>query len=168
MIHKTLDDIFERVELAKTDSDFTYFFSLLLAAEALAKTLILGLVGGINEDKDRHKYRLEYQLVRSDGLGDWSRVFEDALSGPASQFLSSSAYSIQSELTRPAQKGEWQFEAVEELHDVLMSLNIETEDVPVKTDLKRWIRFLVQLRNKTRAHGATLTDAASKTASNFS
>jgi hypothetical protein len=34
----------QRADRAKTDSDFTYMFSLLLVAEALTKTIALALV----------------------------------------------------------------------------------------------------------------------------
>jgi len=67
---------------AQSDSDFTYFFSLLLVGEALAKTATLGMVAARADDADRNRYRLEHQLVRSDGLGDWGREIEDALRDP--------------------------------------------------------------------------------------
>ncbi|HHJ1648952.1 TPA: hypothetical protein ACQGUV_004094, partial [Pseudomonas aeruginosa] len=84
--HVAINQVMRRTEAAKEDSDFTYFFSLLLAAEAVAKTVVIGIVASIGDDKNRNRYRLEHQLVRSDGLGDWGRVLEDALSGPASQY----------------------------------------------------------------------------------
>ena len=68
MGHVAIDQVLKRAEVAKSDSDFTYFFSLLLAAEALAKTIVLGIVAAIGDDKDRHRYRLEHQLVRAEGL----------------------------------------------------------------------------------------------------
>ena len=66
MVHVAIDQVLKRSILAKDDSDFTYFFSLLLAAEALAKTVVLGVVAAITDDKDRNRYRLEHQLVRAD------------------------------------------------------------------------------------------------------
>ena len=38
MKHCAIEQIFQRVANDKSDSDFTYFFSLLLAGEAIAKT----------------------------------------------------------------------------------------------------------------------------------
>lgn len=156
MGHSAIDRVITRVENAKSDSDFTYFFSLLILGEALFKTIVLGMVSAIRDDKDRNRYRLEYSLARADGLGDWSKVLDDALSGPASQFLDPDAYTEQAELTRVCAKDSWQAKAVEEMKTVLNALNIKAEDVPEKTDLRRWFRFFSTLRNGTRGHGATL------------
>ncbi len=155
MKHSAIEQVLKRAEMAKCDSDFTYFFSLLLTAEALAKTIVSGIVSCIGDDKDRNRYRLEHQLVRADGLGLWGRAIEDALTGPASQFLHVDARSEQNELTKLCKKGEWQYEATAALKDALDSLSITSEDVPVKSDMKRWFRLFAVLRNKTRAHGAT-------------
>jgi hypothetical protein len=164
MKHAAIEQVIKRTELAKSDSDFTYFFSLLLAVEALAKTIVLGIVAAIADDKDRNRYRLEHQLVRSDGLGDWGRVLEDALTGPASQFLLAEAREEQSELTRLCKVGEWQYDATATLKTALDHLGIEAEVVPVKSDMKRWFRLFATLRNKTRAHGATQPERAAKAA----
>src|SRR3546814_2829128 len=64
MKHVAIEQVISRTEFAKLDSDFTYFFSLLLASEAIAKTIILGMVSAISDEKDRNRYRLEHQLVR--------------------------------------------------------------------------------------------------------
>lgn len=140
---------------------------MLLAAEALAKTIVLGLIASIADDKERNRYRLEYRLVRSDGLGDWGRVLEDALSGPASQFLLADAREEQAELTRLCKAGEWQYDAVEMLKTSLVALKVEAEEVPAKSDLQRWFRLFATLRNKTRAHGATLPESSSLPAQNI-
>jgi ribonuclease HI len=155
MKHVAIEQILERAERAKADSDFTYFFSLLLVAEALVKTIVLGMIATIADDKSRHRYRLEHQLARAVGIGDWGRTLEDALSGPASQFVLSDAREEQSELTKLSRQGEWQYDATAFLKAALEHLEIDAEDVPIKTDMKRWFRLFATLRNKTRAHGAT-------------
>lgn len=73
--HAAIDQVMQRTDYAKEDSDFTYFFSLLLAAEAISKIAVVGIVASIGDDKSRNRYRLEHQLVRSDGLGDWGASF---------------------------------------------------------------------------------------------
>jgi energy-coupling factor transporter ATP-binding protein EcfA2 len=155
MKHIAIEQVLERAERAKSDSDFTYFFSLLLAAEALEKTIALGIVAAIADDKERNRYRLEHQLVRSDGLGDWGKAIEDALTGPASQFLLAEAREEQTELTRLCKAGEWQYDATAALKAALEHLEVDAEEVPVKSDMKRWFRLFATLRNKTRSHGAT-------------
>jgi hypothetical protein len=164
MQHAVIDQVLKRAEVARSDSDFTYFFALLLAAEALEKTIVLGITAAIGDDQDRHRYRLEHLLVRSDGLGEWGRAIEDALTGPASQYLLVEARKEQSELTKLCREGDWQYEAVSALKAALLHLGIDAEDVPVKSDMKRWFRLFATLRNKTRAHGATQPAKASTAA----
>ena len=164
MKHIAIEQILERAERAKSDSDYTYFFALLFAAEALAKTMVLGMVASISDDKERNRYRLEHQLVRSDGLGDWGKVIEDALIGPASQFLLNEAREEQRELTQACKGGEWQYDATASLKAALQHFEIESEEVPVKSDMKRWFRLFATLRNKTRAHGATQPEKATRAA----
>lgn len=154
--HAVLRRLAERVETSKTDSDFTLFFSLLIFGEALVKLCTLGIISAISEDQDRNRYRLEYTLAHADGIGEWGRVMEDAVSGPASQFLCSEAYGEQSELTRQCKSGEWQYEAVVLIKKALDSLGLRSEELPSKTDLRRWFRLFAVLRNGTRGHGATL------------
>lgn len=155
MSNKAIEQVMQRVALSKDDSDFTYFFNLLLAAEALAKIVTLGMVSAIVDDKERHRYRIEHSLARADGMGDWGRAIEDVLTGLASQYLVTDAHVEQSELTRLCREGDWQYASVSALKCALDALGIESEELPVKSDMKRWFRLLSTLRNKTRAHGAT-------------
>lgn len=164
MKHIAIEQVLERAERAKSDSDYTYFFALLFASEALAKTMVLGMVASIADDKDRNRYRLEHQLVRSDGLGDWGKVIEDAVIGPASQYLLTEAREEQRELTQACKEGEWQYDATASLKAALQLLEIESEELPVKSDFKRWFRLFATLRNKTRAHGATQPEKAARAA----
>lgn len=58
MRHIAIDQVLKRAEKAKSESDFTFFFPLLLAGETLAKTAVLGFVAAIQDDRDRNRYRL--------------------------------------------------------------------------------------------------------------
>ena len=112
MKHRAIEQVIQRADHAKSDSDFTFFFSQLLAAEALAKTIVAGMVASIGDDKDRNRYRLEHSLVRADGIGDWGKAIEDTVSGAASQYLLAEARKEQGELTKRCKAGEWQHDAV--------------------------------------------------------
>lgn len=164
MKHCAIEQVIQRAKNDKLDSDFTYFFSLLLAGEVLAKIVTLGMISAITEDKDRNRYRLEHMLVRADGLGDWGRVMEDVLSGTASQYLLTEARTEQTDMTKLCRDGDWQYASVVELKSALEYLDIASEDVPIKSDMKRWFRLFATLRNKTRAHGATHAAKAGKAA----
>ncbi len=167
MAHRMLDALLHRVNIDKQESDFAYFWALLLAGEAMMKTIALSLLAGIDEDTQRNRYRLVHKLVRANGLGEWSDTIEDALSGPSSQFLVTEAQKEREELTKSCTNGEWQFEAVSSLKRSLERLNIDAEQVPIRTDMKRWFRLFATLRNKTRGHGATRPAESSKAASHL-
>lgn len=160
MSHLAIEQVLARSQRARDDSDFTHFFSLLLVAEALFKTTILGLTACIAEDKERHRYRLEHGLVRADGLGDWGRSLDDVLTGPASQYLLAEVRQEQTELTQLHKPASWQYDAVAEMKAALDHLEIAGEELPAKSDMKRWFRLFVTLRNGTRAHGATRAEKA--------
>lgn len=153
-MHRAIDQVLQRARDAREDSDLNYFFSLLLAGEALFKTVTLGMIAALEDDKDRNRYRLEHALARADGLGEWGRALEDTLSGPASQYLLVDARTEQAELARVCGPGDWQYESVASMKSALDALGVESEELPAKTDLRRWFRLFVTLRNKTRGHGA--------------
>jgi hypothetical protein len=161
MKHEIIDRVEQRVEHAKADSDFTYFWSLLLLGETVFKTATLGVLAAIVDDPDRNRYRLEHGLVKTDGLGDWAKAIEDALSGPAAQFLMVNAYPERNELTKVCNAGDWQYDSVFAMKQTLEALRIESEELPTRSDMKRWFRLFATLRNKTRAHGATLPSRTS-------
>ncbi len=155
MSHRLIETLFDRADVDKEDSDFSYFFALLLAGEAIAKTIVLGMVSAIENDVDGNRYRLEHKLVRADGLGDWSEAINDLLSGPASQYLVAEVQQERKELTQNCNPETWQYQCVSSLKSALDALEIEADDLPVRSDMKRWFRLLSTLRNKTRGHGAT-------------
>ena len=159
MSHKLIENLFERADVDKDDSDFSYFFALLLAGEAMAKTIVLGLIAAIDNDVNGNRYRLEHKLVRANGLGDWSEAVNDLLSGPASQYLIPEMQQERRELSDNCNRETWQYRSVLSLNSALNELGIEGEDLPARTDMKRWFRLLAILRNKTRGHGATRPDA---------
>ena len=65
---KPLEQMWQRVEVARQDSDSELFSALLLAGELVAKLTTVGLLAAIPDDRERHRYRLAFKLVRTDGL----------------------------------------------------------------------------------------------------
>jgi hypothetical protein len=149
--------MFQRIEVARTESETALFYDLLIAGELLLKLSVAGLTAAVADDRDRNLYRIEHRLVRADGLGEWAGALEDLLAGPAAQHLAVAAYEERRELTQRWSGGDdtWQRRAVDLLEatcDEVDSLRQNT--APSKVSLARWFDSFVWLRNRTRAHGA--------------
>ncbi|EOU9549593.1 NB-ARC domain-containing protein [Cronobacter dublinensis] len=164
MMQAFIDKILQKVETSKSESDFTFFFNLLVAGEAITKLIVLLITSSLKNDKDRHQYRILHGLVRASGIGEWSRAIDDLLTGTASQHLPDGMRTYQAELTRKCTNSEWQYAAVEELYLAMKPFNLNSDPNITKRDLKLWFKGFTELRNKTRGHGATLSKAASESA----
>lgn len=145
--------MWDRAELARNDSDTTFFFSLMYLGEMLTKVVVAALVAAIDEDSNRTKYGHIHKLIRADGLGEWSESLVEILGGPSAQLLSPSAYELQRELNQRVGGGAWQYEAVMSLYRAVSQIE-DAFERPTKPDLRLWFAWFVQLRNKTRGHGA--------------
>ncbi|MFY8275561.1 NB-ARC domain-containing protein [Pseudoalteromonas sp. SSDWG2] len=155
-MNKLVKMLVERLDTAKTDSDFSFFFSLLVSGEAITKLITLYLLSSLENDKDRHKYQIEYTLVRTSGVGDWSRAIDDLLLGTASQFQINESRPFQSDFTKKVNAEEWQHKAVSDLIKSMQVFDIDVNEIKGKVDLRTWFKLFTELRNKTRGHGATL------------
>lgn len=146
--------IFERVEVAKNSSDTDYFLSLLYAGEQLTKLVAAGLVACITDDSKRHRYGQVFRLIRADGLGDWSVVIDEVLTGPTSHLFNPVVNNLQRELTERLGVGSWQHQAVSEINECIKQLYPESDETAVRASAKQWFSLFAHLRNKTRGHGA--------------
>ncbi len=114
-----------RVKRAHEDSDTALLYDLLYAGEFVIRLTTAAVLAAIEEDRDRHRYRLLHTLVRADGIGEWSRALDDALVGPASHHLLSAAKDDSRIFTERLGAGSWQFEAVTRLFEVQREIDPE-------------------------------------------
>lgn len=152
-----------RLNSAKTESDNAYFYDLLLYGELIVKITALFIIANLNEDKDRNRYRQLYRITRAGGIGDFSQVIMEILSGPASGNLSSaiSDYEL-TELNNKIDPHSWQKEALNSLIDCLKLFEIDYTQPGVKTPFRVWFTLFASLRNKTKGHGAPTAEKISK------
>jgi hypothetical protein len=144
----------ERIELDKDDSNSAYFLSLLYGYELAVKLTTAAFVAAIGDDSDRHRYRLEHQLVRASGIGEWVSALNEIFAGPACAHLDHGARQYRHEISEKVGSSDWRYEASRLLRAALIELSIETEPQPNKSQLLQWFRDFSVLRNKTRGHGA--------------
>lgn len=157
-----IDRMLDRVESARHDSDTALFYDLLFLGELITKLTVAGVVAGIADDADRHRYRLLHRLVRTDGIGDWCSVLADATTGPAAVHLAEGLRDDQRVLSANVKADAWQHEAVLLLGEALRAFDGTREGLPQKLSLQRWFALFAELRNKTRGHGATRASACSE------
>lgn len=149
--------MWERIEIDQDRSEEAYLLSLLYFGEMLTKFTVAAMVAAVNEGRDRHQYRLRYQLVRSDGIGDWGQVLNEVLTGVPAQHLFEGIKAPGNEiyqLTKRTKSDEWQHKSVTLLSKGLKIAVPNAEPPPKKIQGKLWFSTFAALRNKTRAHGA--------------
>ena len=154
MEFKPLGLMFDRIDRYGADSDSALFNELLYAGEFVVKTTTIAFVSALENDQTNHRYQLLHRLVRIDGLGDWARVLDGALSGMASQHVFATLFDANKTFTEKLGEGSWQYEAIHNLHEVLTGIDKDAALIPKKVALRTWFKMFAELRNKTRGHGA--------------
>jgi NB-ARC domain len=150
-----IEIMMRRVETNGAESDTVRFVELLYAGELIVKLSAAPFISGLEDDVDGHRYRLVHGLVRADGLGDWESRLEEVLTGLASQHLSAGFHEDRRIFNERVGLGSWQYDAVNALHRVLVSVHPQAPEIPGKVTLRSWFLKFAELRNKTRGHGAT-------------
>lgn len=145
-----------RYDAERDDSDVSAFYCLMFFGEFLTKVTVCTFLAGIVDDRDRNRFGLLRELVRADGIGEWSSRLDAALTGPSAQHLHGDFKEFQRELLQRTGEGEWQYKAINLLRDAIVALQIEVPDPSSKAPLRQWFTWFALLRNKTRGHGATL------------
>lgn len=161
-----IDLMMRRVE-KYGNSDSELFAELLYAGEFIVKTTVAAFVASIEDDREHHRYRLLHALVRADGIGEWASNLEEALSGPASQHLAAALADDRRIFSERVPKGSWQYEAVENLQEVLRGVYPDAQRIGSRVSLRSWFTKFAELRNKTRGHGATTPATCAKLAPNL-
>ncbi|MYB62815.1 MAG: ATP-binding protein [Gemmatimonadetes bacterium] len=144
-----------RAEIEKKESDVAYFNALMYAGEVVLKLVVSGLVAALKDDRDRNKYRLEYQLVRADGLGTWNYVLDDLITGKSYPSVDHHAQKTCQELSQRVSAGSWQAKSLFELSKCLQTVKLDgIELTEKKVQGHMWFKEFTRLRNGTRGHGA--------------
>ena len=154
-----LKKMLDRAQSEKEESDAAYFDALMYAGEMVVKLVAAGLVAAVQDDKERHRYRLEHQLVRANSLGNWAQAIDDILTGPSSQFLDTKVWPTQRELTQKKSARAWQAIALQDISESLRCVKLPGLEPDANIQGRDWFKEFVRLRNGTRGHGAPSTTA---------
>lgn len=147
----------DRVTAGRDDSDAALFNALLYKLEFLTKVITSGVVACLATDERRHRYTREYKLVRANSLGAWTKELDEALIGTAYDSMVAGSRAITRDLTKRVSRGDWRYDALSQLSKASKMLGANT-NLSAKESLRRFFEIGVQLRNRTRGHGAPTSD----------
>ena len=159
------DRIDDRIARDRDDSDYAYFHALTLKLEYLTKIVASGVIACVGDDADRHRYSLEYKLVRADSIGEWVKALNTVLVGAPAQFLISDkprgdTRVLTRDLTERVGPGDWRYSAVTDLNRAAREVDAANE-LGGKVALRQFFDIGAQLRNRSR-HGAPTASQCSR------
>ena len=143
-----------RVTRSRDDGDSAFFHDLSLKLEYLTKLVTCGVLACVGDDADRHRYSVEHNLVRADSIGDWVKSLRDMLTGPAAQFIHTDARLLHKDLAQQVGDADWRHFAVMEMMNAANAVGGDAQ-LGRKVALRQFFELGAQLRNRSRAHGAT-------------
>lgn len=149
-----------RLNICSPDDLTARFLETSYLAEATLKTLAVVLHSGIAKPARDIAYRHAYALVRGDGLGTWEQTIREITTRPTAAYLPPEFFPLLNWISKKRTKpeDEWFREAYSKARQVLALLGSEDHDGGRGATMKELITCLVQIRNKTKAHGAVGED----------
>ncbi|MCI0435943.1 MAG: hypothetical protein L0271_20230 [Gemmatimonadetes bacterium] len=145
-----------RLNVCGPDNSADTFLCGSYAAESVIKLLGCGLMAGLESKAADYAYRMSYTLVRADGLGTWESVIRESTTPPLAAYLPSSMTPLTAWAAKNRIKPEddWFRGATEHLSAVFQLLELDSPVPQRKPTARDLLGAFVQLRNKTKAHGA--------------
>ena len=154
--------IADRIKREAADSSSAHCDSLMNTCEFMIRHVTASLIALLpkSEEIENWRYRSEFDLLRSSGIGDWSTHLNGLVVGAHFQSLRNELHGTElegciEELTRSS-KGEldhWKVAVVEALRNAFTYLG----EIPNNSKSIKLIEFFIEfprLRNKMDAHGA--------------
>ena len=161
-VEPVFSDIDKRIQIDKQDSDSAYFLALSSKLEFVTKVATVGLLACIEDDVvDRYRYSIEHRLVRANSLGDWVGALNDVLVGPPAQYILPGTRHVTRQLTERVAAGDLRHTAVTAMKTAAEHIGCDVEVGP-RVSLRQFFEMGVQLRNRSRAHGAPTTRQLSR------
>ena len=149
-----------RLNIAGADGGAETFLMASYIVEVAIKLIGVALFSGLKEKAPDQAYRMGYDLVRADGLGTWETWIRQTTSQPLAGFLPVSYNELVAWATKARTKPEddWFRNATTSIASIFEELGIENTIPERKPTARDLLAALIQLRNKTKAHGAVGAD----------
>ncbi|MEK7678228.1 MAG: hypothetical protein AAB676_20555, partial [Verrucomicrobiota bacterium] len=157
---KTTHSTSRRPNICNPDDLAARFLETSYLAEAFLKTLAVVLHAGLIKPARDMAYRHAYVLVRGDGLGTWEQSIRETTTQPTAGYLPPEFFPLLAWISKKRTKpeDEWFRVALANARQVLTLLGAEEQEGGKAVTVKELISCLVQIRNKTKAHGAVGED----------
>ena len=128
--------------------------------ESLIKTVAVALCAGVKRSSPRTAYRFEHDIARADGLGSWESMIGQCTGQSYAGYVDSDLQPLLAWLTKKRTRSddEWTRKIGDLCASVLRLLDVEDAFPPKKLTARHLLSQLVQIRNKTKAHGAVGPD----------
>lgn len=158
-----------RLNVAGPDESADTFLLTSYLAEAAIKTIAATFHAALKERIPDSAYRFSYALVRADGLGTWERAIYESTNTPLAASIPPDVQSMVAWATkrRTKDEDEWLRGAKEHATNVLRELGVDADSETKAATVRGLITALVQIRNKTKAHGAVGQDFFAITNSHY-
>ncbi|MGB7232460.1 MAG: hypothetical protein WBD19_12360 [Candidatus Acidiferrum sp.] len=129
-------------------------------AEAAIKMMGIALYSGFLHTSKNHAYGIAFDACRADGLGEWERIIQVNSSQPAASFLPPEFHPFLAWLTKKRNNEDERpfLDARLAADEVLLRLGVERRQESRNSTVRNLISSLVEIRNKTKAHGAVGPD----------
>jgi hypothetical protein len=148
-----------RLNVVGPESSADTFLITSYLAEAAIKTIAAVFYAGLLDKAPDYAYRMGYELVRADGLGSWEQAIRLSTTLPYASYFGPD-FSQALEWTtkrRTRAEDEWYKDGQNAASEVLRELGVELEASRQDT-VRTLLSAFVQIRNKTKAHGAVGED----------
>lgn len=161
--------VISRLKIIGFDASGDTFLGASYVVESIIKTLAIILCAALRKTSPNNAYKFEFDLIHSESLGTWDAVISTVSSHAYAGYASQDVQPVISWLTKKRTKADdkWVRDAITECACIFEALGIKEKDAPRHITTKYLLSQLVQVRNKTKAHGAVGPDFFSKTNSHF-
>jgi hypothetical protein len=149
-----------RLNVIGPDASGDTFLTVSYLAEVAIKTIAVVFLTALREGARDDAYRLGYRLARADSLGSWETVIRESTSQPLAGLVPPEFQGMVAWATKKRTKPDdgWFKDAKESADIIFGELGVGPEERATARTVRDLVTALVQIRNRTKAHGAVGPD----------
>lgn len=149
--------VVQRLNDAGENASADTFLMTSLITEFLIKIIAVGLLTGMRKRDSSVAHRLEYELVRANGLGEWQNAIQNLTVQSQAGYIHSEMRPLINWLSKKRNKPEdaWAKEVNEKCNAIFRIIGVADIKLPAnRLTARHLISDFVRIRNKTKGHGA--------------